>query len=76
MLCVTLLCPLAVLTALAARADAAIAHGDLVYDLDSPPADPRLNSLDTYLPDGLQPNRILRAASPITCRFRVFLLRA
>lgn len=36
---------------IAAGASAATTHPNLSYDLDSPPADPSLNSLDLYMPD-------------------------
>jgi acetyl esterase/lipase len=48
-----LLCA-AMALALAAPAEAAIVHRDLVYDLGSPPAEPRFNALDLYLPEGTQ----------------------
>jgi arylformamidase len=50
-----LLCA-AMALALAAPAEGAVVHRDLVYDRDSPPADPNLNALDLYLPGGLQPD--------------------
>jgi acetyl esterase/lipase len=41
--------------AMPAGAAAAVAHEDVSYDLGSPPADPNLNALDIYVPDGAAP---------------------
>lgn len=40
------------LAVLGGVASAAVVHPDLSYDLDSPVADPNLNALDLYMPDG------------------------
>ena len=50
------LCPVLVaalaLAGFGGVAGAAVVHPDLSYDLDSPVADPNLNALDIYTPDG------------------------
>ena len=52
----TVLGALAVLLGcLGAEASAATTHPNIDYDLDSPPADPSLNALDLYAPDGATP---------------------
>ncbi len=44
------------LAAATTPASAAVAHRDLSYDNGSPPADPNLNALDLYTPDGALPS--------------------
>ena len=52
---IALLVVIAGLAASAAPAHASVAHRDVSYDLSTPPADPNLNALDVYTPDGAAP---------------------